>query len=469
VLTCHPDEAVVNAAKRMGERGVGSMVIIDHRQFPLGIMTDKDLRNRVIAAGKSSSIPVKEIMSCPVITISKDSDFSSLYLAMIKNRLHHLVFTENGTTASPITGIVSDHDILLSQGYSPAVIIHAMMNTLKVSELARLRDQAEMLLKYFLENELSIDFVASIISEINDVIVQRAVDIAKNKYDRNFQDVNEVKFCFLSLGSEGRGEQLLRTDMDNAIIYEEVGDENKERTREYLHVIAGEVIDIMTHCGFHPCPADIMAKNPEWCQPLSVWRRYFDYWVRNPDQDSLLKVSIFFDFRAIYGAKELAKEMTEHIYELMEEKKIFLNFLARNALLNPAPLGFFRKFVVEKSGEHQDKFDIKLRATLPLVDAARLLVLSHRIVGINNTFQRFEKIAGLEPQNADIFREAGKAYEIFMRIRVIEGLKSGDSGRFIQPQTLGKLQRQLLKNAFIPIDELQRIIRVRFQLDFFGR
>ncbi|MEX2593554.1 MAG: putative nucleotidyltransferase substrate binding domain-containing protein, partial [Anditalea sp.] len=179
-------------------------------------------------------------------------------------------------------------------------------------------------------------------------------------------------------------------------------------------------------------------------------------------------VSIFFDFRGIYGAKELAKEMVNHIYELVEEKKIFLNFLARNALLNPPPLGFFRNFVVEKSGEHQDKFDIKLRAMMPLVDAARLMVLSHRIVGINNTFKRFEKLAEMEPNDADIFREAGKAYEIFMRIRVIEGLRSGDSGRFIQPQALGKLQRQLLKNAFVPIDELQRIIRVRFQLDFFG-
>jgi CBS domain-containing protein len=145
-----------------------------------------------------------------------------------------------------------------------------------------------------------------------------------------------------------------------------------------------------------------------------------------------------------------------------------LNFLAKNALLNPPPLGFFRNFIVEKSGEHRDKFDIKLRAMMPLADIARLLVLSHRVVGINNTFKRFEKLSELEPNYKDLFLEAGKAYEILMRIRAIEGLHSENSGRYITPESLGKLQRQLLKNTFAPIDELQKILRVRFQLDYFG-
>jgi CBS domain-containing protein len=145
-----------------------------------------------------------------------------------------------------------------------------------------------------------------------------------------------------------------------------------------------------------------------------------------------------------------------------------LNFLAKNALLNPPPLGFFRNFIVEKSGEHRDKFDIKLRAMMPLADIARLLVLSHRVVGINNTFKRFEKLSELEPNYKDLFLEAGKAYEILMRMRAIEGLRSENSGRYITPESLGKLQRQLLKNTFAPIDELQKILRVRFQLDYFG-
>lgn len=468
VLTCSAGETVAEAAKKMSEREVGSIVVVDHDKFPLGILTDRDFRKRLIAADKPSSIHVEQIMTHPVITIVRHSDFSSVYLTMIKNRLHHLIITEDGTAASPVSGIVSDHDVLLSQGYSPAVILHALMNSLDIAEMARLRDQTEMLLKYYLQNEVSIDFVANVVTEINDIIIQRAVFIARSKHDKDFDGVNKVKFCFLSLGSEGRGEQLLRTDMDNAIVYEDVPDSDKERTGNYLLRIANEVVGILISCGFHPCPANIMCNNPDWCQPLSRWKKHFDHWILNPDQESMLMASIFFDFRAVYGAVELAEEMAHHIYDLVEEKKIFLNFLAKNALLNPPPLGFFRNFVVEKSGEHRDKFDIKLRAMMPLADAARLLVLSYRMVGINNTLQRFEKLAEMEPNNKEIFREAGKAYEIFMRIRVIEGLKSGESGRFIQPDVLGKLLRQLLKNAFIPIDEIQKIVKVRFQLDLLG-
>lgn len=468
VLTCRSGETIENAAKKMSERGVGSIVVVDENHHPLGIITDKDMRNRVLAAGRSPAQAVKEIMSQPLFTIDLACDFSSAYLAMIKNRIHHLIITEDGSPQSRVRGIASDHDILLSQGYSPTVIIHTLMKSWKVEELARLRGQAESLLITYLENEMSINFVSRIISEINDLLIQRAILIAKRKHDKHFQDVCDVNFCFLALGSEGRGEQLLRTDMDNALVYEDSESLNPERTRAYLLHIGQEVVDILTACGIQPCPADIMVNNPEWCQPLSVWKSYFERWILNPDPDALLKASIFFDYRPVFGPNALTDEITTHIYNLIGDRRIFINFLAKHALTNPAPLGFFRNFLVEKSGEHQDKFDIKLRAMMPLVDAARLLVLSHNVVGINNTFKRFERLAELEPQHREIFKEAGKAYEIFMRIRVAEGLKAGDSGRYIHPDHLGKLQRQLLKNAFVPIDELQKIIAVRFQLNILG-
>lgn len=467
VLTGHQKETVTQAAKKMSERGVGSIVVVDDHRYPVGIITDKDLRNRVLAVDKSPEIPMDEVMSQPVITIDKKCDFSSAYLMMIKNRIHHLVITEDGSPRSRVTGIASDHDILLSQGYSPAVIIHTMMKSLDVEELARLRDQAETLLVSYLENEMSINFLSKIISEINDVLIQRAILVAKSKYDAAYPDVSDVTFCFLTLGSEGRGEQLLRTDIDQAIIYEDV-EENPARTREYLLEIGKEVVEILTACGFQPCPAEIMASNPQWCQPLSVWKGYFERWILNPDPEALLKTSIFFDYRPVYGNHELAEALIHHIYTTLNGRKVFLNFLAKNALMNPAPLGFFRNFLVEKSGEHQDKFDIKLRAMMPLIDAARLLALHHNLAGINNTFKRFEKLAELEPQHHEIFREAGKAYEIFMRIRVTEGMRSGNSGRYIDPDVLGKLQRQLLKNAFVPIDELQKIIAIRFQVNLTG-
>ncbi|WP_114751551.1 DUF294 nucleotidyltransferase-like domain-containing protein [Pleomorphovibrio marinus] len=468
VISCLKGTSVGEAARTMSEKSIGSIVVRNEQNYALGIVTDKDLRKRLIAKGLPYTTKVEYIMSSPVITIAQQVDFAQAYLKMVKNRVHHLLITEDGSVASPMVGLISNHDILLSQGNSPAVIINTLQHSLEVKEIAQLRQQSEALLKYYLENEVSIDFVAGIITEINDVIVQRAMSMAQSIHKEEFPEMQDVGFCFLGLGSEGRGEQLLRTDLDNAIIFEDVPKALEQTASNYFHLIARDVIDVLLACGFHTCPAEMMANNPRWCQPLSVWKGYFSKWIREPDQPSLMMATVFFDFRPVAGKSELAEALTSHIYGEIEKHKLFLNFLAKNALLNPPPLGFFRNFLVEKSGEHRDKFDIKLRAMMPLADMGRLLVLSHRAVGINNTFKRYEMLATLEPKQEALFLEAGQAYEIFMRIRAIEGLETQSSGRYIQPEKLGKLQRQLLKNAFLPIEELQKMIRVRFQLDYFG-
>lgn len=469
VLSCTSGTSIQCAAKEMAKEQVSSIVICDKNRFPQGILTDKDLRNRVLAAGISPKNPVSEVMTSPVITRKKQDGFSGLYLTMIRHRLHHLVLTEDGSAESPVCGIISDHDVFLSMGNSPAVLIHGLMNTLDVAEMWKIRDRAEQMLGYYLENEVSMEFVASVMTEINDVIIRQALEIVKDQLKTEYPDMTGIRFCFLSMGSEGREEQLLRTDLDNAILYDDVSENLQERASEYFLKLGEGVVEVLLACGFDACPGKIMASNPEWVKPLSVWKDYFTEWILHPSPEALMKVSIFFDFRSVAGSKALAAELTDHIYQEIGKKQVFLNFLALNAMKNPPPLGFFRDFVVERSGENRDQFDIKLRAMLPLTDLARLLVLSHQVVGINNTFRRFEKLAELEPANAELFSQAGKAYEILMRMRALEGLQSKNNGRYINPKSLGKIQRQLLKNAFVPISELQEIVNIRFQSDYFRR
>ncbi len=469
VLSCLPETSIQQAAKLMADAQVSSIVICDEAGFPKGILTDKDLRSRVVAKGFSPENHVAAVMSSPVITRKKSDGFSNLYLTMIRHRLHHLVLTEDGSDQSAVCALISDHDIFLSMGNSPAVLIHALINTTEVSEMRKIRDRAEQMLSYYLENEVSMEFVASVMTEINDVIIRQALLLVQKDLKADYPEMDQIRFCFLSMGSEGREEQLLRTDLDNAILYEDVPGDLGEKAAEYFRKLGQGVVEVLLACGFDPCPGKIMASNPEWVQPLSKWKTYFSEWILHPSPEALVKVSIFFDYRAVAGSKSLAEELTQHIYQEIGNRQIFLNFLAQNALTNPPPLGFFKDFMVEKSGEHRDQFDIKARAMLPLTDLARLLVLSHQVVGINNTFRRFEKLAGLEPNYAELFAQAGKAYEILMRIRALEGLQNRNSGRYIQPKSLGKLQRQLLKNTFSPISELQEIVGVRFQLDYFSR
>jgi CBS domain-containing protein len=467
VLTCRPEQSIQEAAAMMAEKHVSSIVVSREDLRPLGIITDKDLRSKVVAKGISLDTLSAEVMSSPVLTMRRDASFSDLYLTMIKNRLHHLILTEDGTAQSAVCGIISDHDVLLSMGNSPAVLIHGLMNTLDLKEMRLIRDQAEQMLRYYLENELTMDFVASVMTEVNDIIIKQAMRIAENSLSGEDDVLRKIPFCFLSMGSEGREEQLLRTDQDNALVYENVPEALAEEAQEYFLKLGTAMVEVLLACGFASCPGDIMASNPKWVQPISKWKSYFSEWIIRPTEEAILSSTIFFDFRPVAGYLGLGERLSSHIYEEIQKKKIFLNFLAKNALMNPPPLGFFKDFVVEKSGEQKNNFDIKSRAMMPLADLARLLVLSHGVIGVNNTFKRFDRLAELEPNYAALFKQAAKAYEILMRTRALEGLKNQSSGRFIQPETLGKLERQLLKNTFSPITELQNIVKVRFQLDYF--
>ncbi|WP_026956124.1 DUF294 nucleotidyltransferase-like domain-containing protein [Algoriphagus vanfongensis] len=465
VIQILPSATVQEAAQKMASASVSSIVVCQPDQIPLGIITDKDLRNKVVAQALPLDSSVEGVMTTPVITKKKGAGFSDLYLSMIKNRLHHLILTEDGSPNSPICGILSDHDVLLSMGNSPAVLIHALLNTEEISEMKSIRDRAETMLSYYLENEVAMDFVASVLTEINDVIIQQAVKIAQNALADQFPELKSLRFAFLCLGSEGREEQLLRTDLDNALLYEDPPQGLEAKAKDYFLQLGNKVIEALVACGFLPCPGEIMTSNPKWNQPLSRWKKHFTDWIYTPTPDAVLSASIFFDFRPVAGHTSLAEDLSLHIYDTIQKKKDFLSFLGQNAILTPPPLGFFKDLVVEKTQEHRDQFDIKTRAMLPLIDLARLLTLSYGVVGINNTFKRFEKLGELEPRNAELFTQAGKAYEILMRMRALEGLKHQNNGRYIRPENMGKLQRQLLKSTFAPIAELQELVRVRFQLD----
>ncbi len=174
--------------------------------------------------------------------------------------------------------------------------------------------------------------------------------------------------------------------------------------------------------------------------------------------------NIFFDFDMVYGNHELVDDMSDSIFDAIDSYEIFMNFLGKNALKNPPPLSFFRNFLVEDSGEHKDQFDIKARAIMPLVDAARLLILSHEIKDINNTILRYEKLAVLEPQNKDLYESCINAFRILLRFRTQQGLKHKDSGRFIDLNNLSKGDRLKLKGSFKPIKDIQELVRIRFKL-----
>lgn len=459
LVTCSEGTQVKTIANTMGKQNV-SCILVTQEKLPVGIITDKDLREKVATGQFPITSSAKSIMTAPVITYPKELTVTQAQMAMMKSNISHLVLTEDGTTDTPAVGILSKHDIMVAMGNNPAVLMRAIKRSTTSKRLRSIRQGTLNLLQGYLEQNIPIGLVSKIISELNDASTKQAIGICIKKMPCE----PPAKFSWLSMGSQGRSEQLLNTDQDNAILFEDVPQDKLEETRNYFLELGRLISHELNTIGFEYCPAEMMASNPLWCHSLSEWKEVTAHWMGNPGPDEILLSSIFFDYNVTFGEKALADELSLHIFENAKKYPQFLTHLASGALKNPSPSGFFRDFLVEQDGAHKDFFDLKLRALMPLVDAARVLILSHSIKSINNTAERYEKLAELEPQNKELYLACSYASKALLKFRTKQGLLHNDSGRFIELDRLNKEEKIKLKRTFKTIKEIQSLLEIRFQL-----
>ncbi|MEM6730336.1 MAG: DUF294 nucleotidyltransferase-like domain-containing protein, partial [Myxococcota bacterium] len=348
---------------------------------------------------------------------------------------------------------IADHDLLLSSGEQPGVLVRTLKRATDTDALIRVRERLDAILARYLEASLPIDFVAQVATAVTDQITRRAIQLAIEGLG-----APPVPFACLALGSQGRGEQVLRTDQDNALVFEDGS------YQDYFLQLGTDVVDRLEMVGFERCPAEMMASNPKWCGTLNHWRQVFSRWIETPEPRSLLHANIFFDFRCVYGSTENTEALREHVFGSVEREGLFLPALANGALHNPAPLSFFRGFVVERNGEHRNEFDLKARAMMPLADAARVLSLELGIREVN-TIDRFRAAAKADESLSETCRGAAAAYSVLMEIRTHEGKRRGDSGRYVDIQSAGAFDRQRLRQAFSALNRVQQMLTVRYQTD----
>lgn len=461
-IYCTPLTTIKEAATIMTNKRIGSIIIAENKK-PIGIITDKDLRIKVATGITQIDKPVSEIMSFPVITCHDTITVAEAQIAMIKHKITHLCITKDGTPKSEITGILSEHDIIVIRGNNPSILIKEIKRATTFNQLKLIRKRAENILNRYMEQQIPITFISKIITSINNSITQHIIKLALAKMPSN----PPTSFSWIAIGSQGREEQLLLTDQDNAIVFDNVLEDDYNETQNYFLSLSEHINKGLEIVGFELCPANMMASNPKWCLSLNKWEKQFKSWIATPDEDNIMLCTIFFDFEYVYGNESLIKKLTKSIFKAIKKHEIFLNFLGVNSLKNPPPLSFFRQFLVEDDGAHKDQFDIKARAMMPLVDAARLLVLSKNIECSNNTINRYNELAKLEPQNKDVYDSCSNAFKVLLRFRTEQGLLHKDSGRFIDLETLNKSNRLKLRNCFKAVKEVQELIQTRFQLSHF--
>ena len=459
IVTCGPSTTARDIAKIMTKKKVGAILIVDE-MLPIGIITDKDLRNKIVTGDYSILTTAETIMTKPVITYPKKMTVTEAQMAMMKSNISYLCLTKDGTINTKAVGILSKHDVMVALGNNPAVLIKALKRTKKAKEIKPIRARIMQLLQGYLDQNIPMTLISKIITELNEACTTRVIEISLEK----MSSPPPVIFAWLALGSQGRSEQMLHTDQDNAIVYENVSEVFREETKVYFLKFAALVNKGLFEIGYDYCPAEMMASNPKWCMSLEEWKNQVHHWITNPGKNEVLLSFIFFDYSLTYGDAAIVDELSESIFENVKANPIFYVHLVSGALQSPSPTGFFRQFLVEQDGANKDHFDIKRRALMPLTDAARVLILSHSVKSISNTAERFEKLAELEPNNRELYLSCSYSFKALLKFRTKQGLLHHDSGQFIALESLSKMEKIKLKRTFKTIKELQELISIRFNV-----
>ncbi len=450
---------VQKCAQEMAKYKVGSLLIHEHNnpEKIVGIITDRDLRIKVLARGLDYTVPVKEIMSSPVQKVLSGTICFDLLLKMMSSGTHHLA-VERG---DKIIGVITSHDIMLHQGHSPYYLFKEIVSQDTFQGLYPLSQKIPEMIRSLIREGGKAGNITQMIAVLNDHILEKLLEMLHEE-----MGPPPVDYCWLLLGSEGRREQTFRTDQDNAIIYEDpVNEKQKKEVESYFSEFARRAIDHLVNCGYPLCPGEIMARNPKWCQPFSTWCSYFERWISAPDPEELLNVMIFFDFRAGYGTMSLAEKLRDHLISYSKRQEIYLMHLAKECMMSRPPLSFFKTFIVERDGEHKNTLDIKRQGLTPFVNYARVMGLKHGVKE-TNTLARMDVLKEDGHISTDLWAAAQEGYELQMQIRLVHQLYQLEKGlipdNYINPAHLTEVEKRMLKDAFSIIERLQANLKTLF-------
>jgi len=451
--------SIREAAVMMRDRKISSVFVQNEKGDLTGVVTERDLTDKVVAAGYDAAHPVSEIMSSPVRSIPDNAMVFEALMTMMQEDIRHLAVTDS---SKKIAGVLSSRDLLSSQGQSPIGLLREISGATGIEQIIDQFYRVPGIVKNLITGGAQAQNVTRFITTVSDAMLEKLIGYALTELGPP-----PVKFAFMILGSEGRLEQTLKTDQDNAIIYEDVSEESEENVRGYFLKFGDRVCTLLDKVGYKFCTGDVMAKNPKWCQPLSVWKKYFSGWIHAAEPEDLLQASIFFDFRLGKGEAELVDSLRQHLLDSLGGWPGFFRHLSSNALHFRPPLGFFRNFVVESKGKHRDAFDIK-SAMMPIVDLARIYALNNGITE-TNTLERLEQLSLKKVLLPQEYEDLKNAYRFLLQLRFVRQVTLAvDEKRwpdnYIYPKKLTRIEQKMLKEIFKLIEKF----RSKLEVDFIG-
>ncbi len=451
-VSCTPQTPIGDVLKMMRDQHVGSIVVVDEARVPVGIFTQPDVLERVALARAELAAPISSVMTPEPIVLAGEAPVYEAALTMARHGIRHIVLVEDGRLA----GVVSERDLFALQRASVRRAADRIASASDKEALAEAAAGILQLTKALFAQGMATEALIQVVTALNDNLTQRVIEVAAQRH------ALAGRYCWIALGSEGRMEQTLVTDQDNALILDATAGE----AREVYLAFADEVNRTLDACGFPLCKGNIMARNPRWCMTLEEWRKTFVDWIRHPQPEALLNAAIFFDLRAIAGDAQLVGALRDGLLAQAKSTPSFLRLMAENALQARPPIGLLRDFVIEDSKAFPGTIDLKKFAIRPVVDAARVWALAHGLAQ-TGTVPRLRAAghAGAMPEN-----ESSANVEAFnfiqtvrMRHQHLEAPAPGGENR-IDPDALNELDRRILKEAFRQVSKLQERLRLDYQL-----
>ncbi|CAA7616834.1 DUF294 nucleotidyltransferase-like domain-containing protein [Magnetospirillum sp. UT-4] len=458
-VTAPGDITVQDAARRMREHKVSALMLTAPDGALAGILTDRDLRSRVVAEGLALDTPVAAVMSHgPRCIEATDLVFEAM-LAMSRHNIHHLPVLDHGR----VVGCLTTSTVADTHTHSPLFLAKKIHLADATEGLRAVTAQIPALVEDMAAADATAQSIGRVVSALTDAVTERLLALAEARLGPP-----PVPYVWMAAGSQARQEQTALSDQDNCMILADAYDEAAHG--DYFRTLATFVTDGLNACGYVYCPGEMMARTDQWRRPLAAWREYFRKWIDEPQPKALMLSSVFFDLRAVHGDAGLFEDLHRSIVEKSQRNRIFQAHMAHNALTHRPPLGFFRNLVLASGGGRDHTLDLKHNGIVPIVDLARVHGLAAGVPAVN-TFERIEAAGAAKALSQDGAADLRDALEFISIVRLRHQARCIREGRkpdnFASPDDLSSFDRSHLKAAFNVIKTLQSSLANTYQLSRF--
>ncbi len=465
VVTCGPEDTVSLIATIMDTNNISSIVVADDDGRPQGIITEGDLVSRVLRREDPAdivSLKAKDLMTSGLISLGRYDFTHEAFLLMVKHRVKHIIILDE---EEKIQGIVAMRDVIKSRKTGSFAIVNDIEAVKSLDALVKLRTEVDQVLQALLVERANVREITSLITEFYDRITRKVIEMAEKEMIAEGYGPPPLEYCWITMGSSGRKEQFARTDQDNGIIFADTDAEREEEAKKYFLILGDKVVNGLERYGFELCKGKVMANNPAWCHSLRGWSENVEQWAVHSIEVRMM--TIFLDFRSVYGASWLYDLLRSFVYKKVTEYSMFLYHLVKDNLEKQVPLTFFRQVQTVHSGKHRNQINLKTSACVHIVDCTRVFALQEGLT-VTNTFERLDELKKRRVLREKDAEQVKFAYETLMMLRIRDAMTKMQKGEvpdnYITPRQLSDHEYSLLRESLIIVSRFQRITEGFFRI-----